>query len=88
MAEDFKEEETVSGETKKGVGDAIKGGFDKVKDTVHGALDTDGDGKIELEDFKDRAGQVGSAIKDGAEALGGKLKEGFEKIGDSIKKKD
>ena len=37
-------------------------------------IDADGDGKIELEDIKDRAGQVGGKIKDGIGALGGKLK--------------
>ena len=46
------------------------------------------DGKIELEDIKDRAGQVGGKIKDGAGALGGKLKDGFGKIGGAFSKKE
>lgn len=70
------------------VTDAIKDGAGKVKDTVKGALDADGDGKIELEDIKDRAGQVGGKIKDGAGALGGKLKDGFGKIGGAFGKKE
>ena len=70
------------------VTDAIKDGAGKVKDTVKGALDADGDGKIELEDFKERAGQVGGKIKDGAGALGGKLKDGFGKLGDKLSKKE
>lgn len=78
----------MSEEEKGNVGDAIKGGAGKIKDAVKGAIDADGDGKIELEDIKDRAGQVGGKIKDGAGAVGGKLKEGFGKIGGAFGKKD
>ena len=70
------------------VTDAIKDGAGKVKDTFKGALDADGDGKIELEDIKDRAGQVGGKIKDGAGALGGKIKDGFGKLGGKLGKKE
>lgn len=89
--EEIKNEGTAADDVnvEKGkVGDAIKGGAEKVKDTVKGALDADGDGKIELEDFKDRAGQVGGKIKDGAGALGGKIKDGFGKLGEKIGKKE
>ncbi len=69
----------MADEEKKGLGDKIKDGLGSAKDKVAGAMDADGDGKIEAEDFKDNAAKVGGKIKDGVTGLGNKIKSGFKK---------